>query len=420
MRKSIILAAAAFALGATVAAAQPKKDIGYDPRANAFEQLDSAVAKAAAEDKLVLLISGGDWCIWCHYLAAFLERENALDAALHEVFVVQKVYVGDENMNKEFFARLPKAAGAPHFWVLSRDGRGLGLAGHAAARGWRQELRPRQVLGFHRAMAQPLRGSLVRPAMSYEILIEEREPIDGWTRVHGLLERRAHREGLGAARWRCSDCGVDTSNNSQRALKDYLAENPSETIEKNLREWSNVKGVRAAYKMLRSARYKCLMLLGRRMRGEAPAAPARLRARRLERSRVTLLADRIDHIVLTVADIEATTRFYERALGLKRETFRGPDGQQRHALTFGRQKINLQDASTVTPTKAWRPTFGSGDFCLLAAVPLDDVVAHLRAEGIALEAGPVPRRGAHRVRCARSTSAIPTAISSRLRSTCRA
>jgi catechol 2,3-dioxygenase-like lactoylglutathione lyase family enzyme len=109
---------------------------------------------------------------------------------------------------------------------------------------------------------------------------------------------------------------------------------------------------------------------------------------------VTLLADRVDHIVLTVADIEATTRFYERALGLKRDTFRGPDGQRRHALAFGRQKINLQDRDTVTPTKASRPTFGSGDFCLIAAVPLDDVVAHLRAEEIAIEAGPVPRRGA--------------------------
>jgi catechol 2,3-dioxygenase-like lactoylglutathione lyase family enzyme len=107
-----------------------------------------------------------------------------------------------------------------------------------------------------------------------------------------------------------------------------------------------------------------------------------------------VLAERIDHLVLTVADIEATTRFYERALGMRRETFRGADGQQRYALAFGRQKINLQDASTATPTKAARPTLGSGDFCLIAAVPLDDVVAHLHAEQIPLEAGPVPRRGA--------------------------
>jgi catechol 2,3-dioxygenase-like lactoylglutathione lyase family enzyme len=105
-------------------------------------------------------------------------------------------------------------------------------------------------------------------------------------------------------------------------------------------------------------------------------------------------ADHIDHIVLTVADIEATTRFYERALGFERETFRGPDGQQRFGLKFGRQKINLQDESTVTPTKALRPTLGAQDFCLIAAVPLDDVIAHLRGVEIELEAGPVPRRGA--------------------------
>jgi len=122
MRKANILAAAALALCAAVAPAQPKKDIGYDPHANAFEQRDAAVAKAEADDKLLLLISGGDWCKWCHYLAAFLDRETALDADLHKVFVVQKVYVGDENMNKEFFATLPKAAGAPHFWVLSQKG----------------------------------------------------------------------------------------------------------------------------------------------------------------------------------------------------------------------------------------------------------------------------------------------------------
>ncbi len=127
--------------------------------------------------------------------------------------------------------------------------------------------------------------------------------------------------------------------------------------------------------------------------GPRPAL-ARRTAGRLTGAPVRLLADHIDHIVLTVADIEATTLFYERALGFTRETFRGPDGQPRFALKFGRQKINLQDKSTVTPTKARHPTFGSGDFCLIAAVPLDEVLAHLRELAIAIEAGPVPRRGA--------------------------
>ena len=106
------------------------------------------------------------------------------------------------------------------------------------------------------------------------------------------------------------------------------------------------------------------------------------------------LADRFDHLVLTVADIEAATRWYERALGFERELFRGPEGQPRHALRFGDVKINLQDRATETPTKAQVPTFGSGDFCLVAAVPLDEVIAHLAREGIPLFVGPVSRRGA--------------------------
>jgi thioredoxin-related protein len=121
MLHSIKPAVIALVLATSVLAAETK-DIGYDPKADAFALRDAAVAQAAAESKLVLLISGGDWCIWCHYLAAFLERETELDAALHDVFVVAKVYVGDENRNTEFFATLPKAAGAPHFWVLSAKG----------------------------------------------------------------------------------------------------------------------------------------------------------------------------------------------------------------------------------------------------------------------------------------------------------
>lgn len=106
------------------------------------------------------------------------------------------------------------------------------------------------------------------------------------------------------------------------------------------------------------------------------------------------MIDRIDHVVLTVTDIEVATRFYERALGFEREFFRGPEGQPRHAVKLGTFKINLQDAATETPTKARVPTIGAGDFCLIASVPLDEVIAHLGAEGIAIDAGPVPRRGA--------------------------
>lgn len=107
-----------------------------------------------------------------------------------------------------------------------------------------------------------------------------------------------------------------------------------------------------------------------------------------------ILADRLDHIVLTVNDIEETAKFYERVLGFERELFHGPKGQPRHALRFGKQKINLQDRASDTPTKAVAPTFGSSDFCLIVTVPLDEVLSHLRAENIPIVAGPVPRQGA--------------------------
>jgi catechol 2,3-dioxygenase-like lactoylglutathione lyase family enzyme len=104
--------------------------------------------------------------------------------------------------------------------------------------------------------------------------------------------------------------------------------------------------------------------------------------------------DRIDHVVLTVTDIEKLTQFYEKALGFEREFFRGPEGQPRHALLFGKYKINLQDKATETPTKARVPTIGAGDVCLIASQPLDQFIEHLKAVGVEIDTGPVPRRGA--------------------------
>jgi thioredoxin-related protein len=98
-------------------------DIGYDPHADAFADLAAASARAAAEGKLVLVIAGGDWCVWCHYLHAFIERNSEVERALHDVFVIDQVYVGDENRNSRFFSQWPQAAGAPHFWILSPDGK---------------------------------------------------------------------------------------------------------------------------------------------------------------------------------------------------------------------------------------------------------------------------------------------------------
>jgi catechol 2,3-dioxygenase-like lactoylglutathione lyase family enzyme len=100
--------------------------------------------------------------------------------------------------------------------------------------------------------------------------------------------------------------------------------------------------------------------------------------------------DRLDHLVLTVADIGRTVEFYERALGMHPVTF----GDGRRALAFGNSKINLHQAGMEFEPKAARPTPGSADVCLISAVPLAEASAHLAANGVVIEEGPVTRTGA--------------------------
>lgn len=100
--------------------------------------------------------------------------------------------------------------------------------------------------------------------------------------------------------------------------------------------------------------------------------------------------DHLDHLVLTVASIDESCDFYTRVLGMGVETF----GEGRKALTFGNQKINLHRAGHEFEPKAKRPTSGSGDLCFISTTPLDDIVVHLAAEGVAIEEGPVHRTGA--------------------------
>jgi catechol 2,3-dioxygenase-like lactoylglutathione lyase family enzyme len=99
---------------------------------------------------------------------------------------------------------------------------------------------------------------------------------------------------------------------------------------------------------------------------------------------------RLDHLVLTVADIDRTVAFYERVLGMEAETF----GAGRRALRFGEAKINLHEAGAEFEPKAERPTPGSADLCFVADEPLADVIARLAELGVPLVEGPVERTGA--------------------------
>jgi catechol 2,3-dioxygenase-like lactoylglutathione lyase family enzyme len=95
-----------------------------------------------------------------------------------------------------------------------------------------------------------------------------------------------------------------------------------------------------------------------------------------------LSLERLDHIILTVRDVDATCAFYQRVLGMKIETF----GRGRTALRFGRQKINVETAE--------RPAPDSRHFCFITSVPLAGWIEHLKACGVTVLEGPVKRSGA--------------------------
>ncbi len=100
--------------------------------------------------------------------------------------------------------------------------------------------------------------------------------------------------------------------------------------------------------------------------------------------------DRLDHLVLTVREIEATCLFYAKVLGMEVVTF----GSGRRALSFGNQKLNLHEAGREFEPHARHPMPGSADLCFISAIPLSLAIEHFRACGVAVLQGPVERAGA--------------------------
>jgi catechol 2,3-dioxygenase-like lactoylglutathione lyase family enzyme len=98
----------------------------------------------------------------------------------------------------------------------------------------------------------------------------------------------------------------------------------------------------------------------------------------------------LDHLVLTVGNIEATCAFYTGVLGMEVVTF----GQGRKALAFGSQKINLHERGKEFEPKAGQPTPGSADLCFLTDGPLSEVIEQLNSLGVPILEGPVARTGA--------------------------
>ncbi|HEX3636949.1 MAG TPA: VOC family protein [Paraburkholderia sp.] len=102
------------------------------------------------------------------------------------------------------------------------------------------------------------------------------------------------------------------------------------------------------------------------------------------------IIDHLDHLVLTCIDEAATRHFYTEVLQMKLETF----GAGRTAFKFGNQKINVHVRGKEFEPKAHVPVPGALDLCFIAAVPLDEVIAHLKQYEWPIIEGPVERTGA--------------------------
>jgi len=100
--------------------------------------------------------------------------------------------------------------------------------------------------------------------------------------------------------------------------------------------------------------------------------------------------DALDHLVLTVADLQRTIRFYTDILGMDEITF----GNNRKALAFGDQKINLHECGNEFEPKAKTPCPGSADLCFISATPVEKWQSFLLSKGVPVEEGPVQRTGA--------------------------
>lgn len=96
----------------------------YNPDANAKEEIDMAIKKAAKENKHVFLQIGGNWCSWCVKFHRFVEGDNEINSFVNQNFVVVKVNYDPKNKNEEVLADLeyPQRFGFPVFVILDKNG----------------------------------------------------------------------------------------------------------------------------------------------------------------------------------------------------------------------------------------------------------------------------------------------------------
>ena len=95
----------------------------FDPTRNPFDDLKTAVDIAKQTNKRVILDVGGEWCIWCHRIDAFMHNTKEIKFLLEENYIIVKINFSKENKNEKFLSQYPLIEGYPHFFVLESDGK---------------------------------------------------------------------------------------------------------------------------------------------------------------------------------------------------------------------------------------------------------------------------------------------------------
>ena len=106
--------------------------------------------------------------------------------------------------------------------------------------------------------------------------------------------------------------------------------------------------------------------------------------------------EKIDHVVITVKNLNKTIDFYTNTLGMKLEKFSSSfdNNQIRYAVSFGSQKINIHEEKKPFKPNAFNPSSGSMDICFISKNKINDWVHHLVKKGINIEIGPDKKTGA--------------------------
>ncbi len=95
----------------------------FDPGRDPSADLETAVTEAQKLNRNIILDVGGNWCIWCHRIDAFIDTHKEINDFLHGNYIILKVNYSPENKNEAFLSGYPKIPGYPHFFILDKDGK---------------------------------------------------------------------------------------------------------------------------------------------------------------------------------------------------------------------------------------------------------------------------------------------------------